>query len=168
MDFTLIYTPKPCWGMATQRAETRQIWDWGESPLHASGGLFGGSDLFEDGLVDFSEHVVEVNFGDVEGFDSEVGDDSGLELLEFLLLGFGDGHSGLFLAGEVHEFFFEVGEHSPGFGVGGDGFLGVLVLLDGGVNSDEVAEFVREVHDFGGVGHRFGSIAIAARRETAG
>jgi hypothetical protein len=73
---------------------------------------------------------------------------------QLLALRVGDGHAGLFLAGEALERALELGHGAVGVRILGDGLLRVLVALDGGVLGDELTELVGLGEDLGGInGH---------------
>src|SRR4051794_32984042 len=63
-----------------------------------------------DGLRDLAEQVHELDLGEVQGLDLQVGDDAALQRFELHSLGVGNREAGLLLAGERLELAVELGE----------------------------------------------------------
>jgi hypothetical protein len=93
-------------------------------------------------LADFSQQIDEFHLREVEVFDLDVGDDFGLQGFELHFLGVGGGAALLFLPAEGLEAALELGEHSAGLGVIGDGFLGGFESFDGGMILEHLPEFL--------------------------
>src|SRR4051794_11120310 len=63
-----------------------------------------------DGLGDLAEQVDELDLGEVQGLDLQVGDDAALQRFELHSLRVGDREAGLLLAGERLELTVELGQ----------------------------------------------------------